>query len=131
MNMKIGQRLQTIREGRKMSQSEFADILSVSQSTYSRLERGETHVSIEELTRIAETLDIPIYELLPESTNFHQTNSDRGAGVIFGNYIVNMGNSEAIKSLEEENRSLAVKNGHLEEKIRLLEKQIEILEKKG
>ena len=132
MNMKIGQRLQSIREDRKMSQSEFADILSISQSAYSRLERGETHVSYDEIMRYAEILNVPIYELLPETSVFQMSNSGQGAaGITFGNCIFNIGTDAAISALQEENKALAEKNKELENKIHLLEKQFEKPDKKG
>jgi len=129
MEIKIGEKLQSIREERKMSQEDFADILSMSQSKYQRLESGITHARIDEIAHIAEVLDIPVLELLPETAIFKQTNTDQSSGNILGNYIVNKGISESVKALEEENHLLLQRNKHLEEKIRLLEKQIEIMEK--
>ena len=122
-NLTIGRRLQAIREDRKMSQAEFAEILSMSQSTYSRMEMGKTHIGFDELAHIAETLDVPIHELLPEASMFHLSNSGQGAASItFGNCIFHIGTDASVKALEEEKKAL-------EEKVRQLEKQLRQMDK--
>ncbi len=40
MKMKVGQRLFTAREERKLTQAEMAEMLNVSPSTYARIERN-------------------------------------------------------------------------------------------
>ena len=109
-------------EDRKMSQTDFADLLSMSQPAYSGLERGITHIKLDEISHIAEVLDIPVHELLPETSFLNHPNSGNGSGITFGNCNFYIGTDVSVKAREEEKKSL-------EEKIRLLEKQIEIMEK--
>jgi transcriptional regulator with XRE-family HTH domain len=127
MKLKVGHKLQTIREDRKMSQAEFASILAMSPSAYARLERGETQATIDELLRYAESLGVSVNELLPDTLTFHNHNNGKGAGVIFGNYIVNVSSTEQTKILELENERLGLTNKHLQEKIALLEEQVRML----
>jgi transcriptional regulator with XRE-family HTH domain len=84
MKLKIGDRLLAIREERKLSQSELADLLEISQSTYSRIEKNDASVAFEKLATFADALQIPIQELLPETLSIR--NHTEGYGCVnFGN----------------------------------------------
>jgi len=114
MKIKIGYKLLNIREDRKMSQHEMADFLSMSPSSYARLERNETCIALDELSRISESLNIPIQELLPEIFSIHI--SHNGHGLIFGNITYNntyLNSSEYIKELELKLKLYEEKNDSL------------------
>ena len=72
--MQIGYKIKKIRDDRKFSQSEMAELLGISQSAYSRLERDETPVVLNELVRYAKTLNVPIQEFLPDTLNIQSVN---------------------------------------------------------
>jgi transcriptional regulator with XRE-family HTH domain len=118
MRFRIGHKLQTIREKGKLTQQEIAELLGLSTSAYARLERNETTPDFEQITKFSQALDIPIQEFLPDTVVFHNYNHGRGAGVIFGNYIVNVQGNEHIRELEEENLKLKTRLEALEEQLR-------------
>lgn len=117
MKIKVGDKLQHFRTERNMSQQEFADLLTLSPSAYARLERNETQADFESVLRFAHVLNVPIQEFFPESLVFHNKNHGTGAGVIFGNYIVNVNKDEYTSRLEQE-------NSLLQEKLILMETRI-------
>lgn len=88
MKTKVGHKLLQIREERKMTQSDFANFLNIPITSYAHIERNEAYVDFEKLTDIAERLDVPINELLPDTISIHNHNiNDRGVsggGVFFG-----------------------------------------------
>ena len=117
MKMKVGAKLHLFRQERHKTQEEFADLLGMSPSAYARLERNETQADFESVLRYANILGVPVQEFFPESLVFHNKNEGTGAGVIFGNYIVNVNKDEYTTRLEQE-------NSLLQEKITLLEARI-------
>ena len=115
MKLRIGSKLLSIRDERRLSQEEMAELLSLSTSTYARIERNETSVEFEKLTSIAEALQVPIHELLPETIAITSKidNSGYGGGVIFGNQYFYTSETDRVKellreiaALKEENQSL-------------------------
>lgn len=54
MNNSIGQKLQTLRKGRKLTQAEMADRLGLTRCTVSNYECGRRSPHLSELKRIAE-----------------------------------------------------------------------------
>ena len=55
------------REEAKVSQEAIAFKLGISQAAYSKIERGDTKIKVDQLYSIADYLDISIYEILPPS----------------------------------------------------------------
>ena len=105
-----------VREDRKMTQSEMADFLGLSQSAYSRMERNEVSAELEDLFSYARKLNVPIQEFLPETMAIHN-NSDNGqVGFVIGNFY-NYGDKE----LEHQNEILKNKVEQLETRIKDLE----------
>jgi transcriptional regulator with XRE-family HTH domain len=102
--MKIGSRLAEARRQKDINQTDMADLLGVTTPTYSRLERNETSIDINQIVRFAEILDIPIQEFLPETVALHNTNNQSSqGGLIFGNiYTYNYSDKE----LQQENNLL-------------------------
>jgi transcriptional regulator with XRE-family HTH domain len=113
MKLKIGNRLNAIRAEKNLSQLEMSEVLGISASAYSRLERGETSIEFEDLVRFATALDIDVQDLLPETLRINNHNNSNQSGLIFGNiynyYSANeqsLGLQSRLESLEYENRNL-------------------------
>jgi len=100
MKLKLGSRLGSIREERKLSQEAMATLLAMSTSSYSRLERGETTISFEELPRLASALGLGVQDLLPDTLSIHNNNNTNQSGLIFGNIYNYYDNNEHAKQLE-------------------------------
>jgi len=70
-----------------MSQEAMADLLSISLSSYQRLEKGETTVSFKDLPRIESVLDLGVQDLIPDTLSIYSNNNE--SGLIFGNVTIN------------------------------------------
>ncbi|MGJ1322874.1 helix-turn-helix domain-containing protein [Sphingobacterium faecium] len=64
---KIGTFIREKRETLKISQEAVAYHLEMSQAAYSKIERNETKIKVDQVYKIAEYFGISIYELLPPS----------------------------------------------------------------
>ena len=127
MKMKIGNKLFSTREERKLTQNEMADLLGLSASAYSRLERNQVSSELEQIAQFAEILNVPIQDFLPETLTITNKDNDHGhVGVLIGNFY-NYGNEK----LAQENEVLREKNKILEGKIKDLEEIIELLKKQN
>lgn len=63
--VKIGKKIRAMRKLKGFSQEGFAMEAELGRTYYGRVERGEQNISIQNLIRIAITLHIEVYELLP------------------------------------------------------------------
>ncbi|WDF67532.1 helix-turn-helix transcriptional regulator [Sphingobacterium oryzagri] len=66
-NHEIGTHIRKTRENLKVSQESVAFALDMSQAAYSKIERNETKLKVEQLYKIADHLGISVYDLLPPS----------------------------------------------------------------
>ena len=111
MKIKIGSKLLKIREERVATQEEMAHLLGMSPSSYARLERGETSLPFEDLSRVAQVLNIPIYEFLPDTFTVHQSpHHSQHSGMNFGNVYNYYDRTEYTKELELKLKQLENEN---------------------
>lgn len=116
MKLRVGTKLNLIRTEKMLSQDQIADLLGLSTSAYSRLERNETAVDIDNLTRYSKLLDVPIHEFLPETFQINNNNSGQG-GLVFGNFYYYASGSEQISVLHEKISKLEDENMELKKHI--------------
>ncbi len=64
INDKTAAKIKEIRESKNINQAKFAKMLDLSSSAYSRLENGETQITLHILEKIADKLNVPFFELL-------------------------------------------------------------------
>lgn len=64
--MKTHEKIRLIRELRKWSQEDMAEKLELSINGYSKIERGETQLTVPRLQQIAEILDIDVNRLIQD-----------------------------------------------------------------
>lgn len=62
--MKVNEKIRFLRENNNWSQEEMAEKLGMSTNGYSKIERGETHLTISKLEKIVAVLGIDILELM-------------------------------------------------------------------
>jgi transcriptional regulator with XRE-family HTH domain len=81
----IGERIRIARQAKSLSQQNIADALELSLSAYGALERGSVkEIGIVRLQEISGVLEIPLAQLLPETT--HNTlNVQTQTGGVAGN----------------------------------------------
>lgn len=65
-DVEIGRRIRKIRKEKGLTQVQLAEMVLVSGSSITRLEKGETMVSVFTLRAIAKVLDVPVSWLLEE-----------------------------------------------------------------
>lgn len=66
INEEFGNILHKYRNARHMSQEQFAELCDISFAYYGRLERGEHSVTLDTCKKIADALNVPIYELFQD-----------------------------------------------------------------
>ena len=91
MNSTIGNKLKKLRKNRSWSQEHVAELLSLSQSSYARIESGESHSWASHLEKICE-----VFEILPEDLV-------KNENVIIGNIGTNngVGYAKVVNQLSE------------------------------
>lgn len=66
INVQFGNVLRRIREGRHLSQEQFAELCGISRAYYGRIERGEHSVTLELCQRISEATGISFTKLFED-----------------------------------------------------------------
>lgn len=66
INVALGNVLRKYREGRKLTQEEFAELCNISRAYYGRAERGEHSLTVETCQLIADALNIRLADLFTE-----------------------------------------------------------------
>lgn len=116
----LGTKLRKLRDNKKMSQSEIANMLGVSQSAYNKWEADQAKPNTDNLVRIAELHETSIYELLDEKSVI-QNNTDQASGTIHHNNTVTINNN-----LSEELVDTIFKNQ--EQIFKMIEVQTKLIE---
>ena len=120
----LGQKLKDIREKMGLNQTEFGEMLGKSRSAYQALENNQTSPPFEEIKRIAEVLQIPVHDLVPELISFTNQQNSGHIGVMF---VETMTIQTYNASTDDTHRDLTAENTILKEKIALLEEQNRLL----
>lgn len=118
------QNIKRIREQKGISQDYMAMELGISQSTYTKLERGEVNLYVDRLLKIAKVLNIGLARIFDENANnsFNVNTYDTSSN--FNQVIENQFNDskELIKKLQN---TLESENQHLKEEVVFLRKLVE------
>lgn len=104
MKISIGEKLLTIREDRRLTQVEMADVLGISPSAYQRIEKNIVSPTIEQALSFSDKLGIGILDLLPETLSIQNRPDNQSGGVVFGNQTINYyyGIEKAIAAKDKE-----------------------------
>ena len=116
--MLIGQKIKKIRELKNFTQTHLASELGITQSAYSKMELGETEVSLIRLHKIAEIFGMSPEEIMifNEQMIFNVMHNQTGNG-----FVINKGVSDNEKKLYEDQIA------HLKEEINYLKKVLDKL----
>jgi transcriptional regulator with XRE-family HTH domain len=81
---KLGERVKNLREEKNYTQDFIAGKLGVTQKAYSKIEAGETRMSVDHLLKIAEILETTVGSILQtEGGNvYNNFNTHNGEGII-------------------------------------------------
>ena len=121
--MLIGNKLRKLRMEKGYSQEYLAEVLEISQKTYSNKENNKSSISIDTLRKIAKEYKIEIFELLTDEKVIIQKNSLNESDNFQGGIIINHISKELINQMKE-------RIDELKETISDKNKQIEFLEKR-
>lgn len=66
INMQFGHILRKIREGRQMTQEEFAEFCGISRAYYGRIERGEHSATLELCQKVSEATGLSFVEIFED-----------------------------------------------------------------
>lgn len=83
-HMELHNKIKFIRLSKNLTQGYIADELKIDVANYSRLERGETSISIERLQKITELLEVDITDL------FRKDNTEIIREVPLENYLISI-----------------------------------------
>lgn len=78
MNTLVGELVHQHMWRGKVTQTAIANVLGISQPAVARKLRGDRPFSVDELLNVAEFLNVPITEFLPNAGNPHQGGPDGG-----------------------------------------------------
>ena len=119
--MNVIENIKTIRKNKGISHDAMAVNLGISQTSYTKLEQGETKLSVERLQKIAKILDVSLGELLeiePQSVHQEIHNNESVTATAISN--------QKIENLYQENREVYEKLiAAKDEQIALLNKLLE------
>ena len=82
MNLVMGQVIQHHRKGKELKQADFAKALGITQSAYSRLERGESTFSFTQLLRMAPLCGVSADRLVEQAMTTSKALDRLGVHVI-------------------------------------------------
>jgi len=118
--MNVIENIRTIRKNKGVSHEAMALNLGISQTAYTKIERGETKLTVERLQKIAEILEVKLGDILElEPQSFHQE--------IHNNKTVTAISNQKIETLYQENRDVYEKLlDSKDEQISLLKKMLEV-----
>ncbi len=122
--MVIGNKLRRLRIEKGYSQEYLADVLAISQKTYSNMENDKSSITIDTLKKIAEEYKIDLIELLSDDKVIVQNNSSREINSFQVGIIINHMSEELLNQMKERIEELKLtiydKNNHIE----LLQKRL-------
>ena len=81
---KIGERVKNVREQRNFSQQYVSSKLGISQKAYSKIETGETKLSVDNLLKLSEILETSVTDLLESVGNavYNNLGTHTGEGIV-------------------------------------------------
>ena len=119
--IKIGSKLRKLRMEKGYKQEYMAEVLEISQKTYSNMENDKSSISLDTLKKIAQEYKIDLLELLKDDKVVIQNNSSNDTSTFNG--VIYNHSDELIHQLKER---IAVKDKTILD----LTKRIEQLEKR-
>jgi len=91
----VGTQIRLLRKARKLSQEQLAERADLHYSMIGSVERGERNITIENLSKIAKGLNVPIRELFPA----HSSQSESARELVALLAIADQTTSELILSV--------------------------------
>ena len=123
MTTAVANKIRNLRKAKGYSQEEVAERLSISQSAYARIERGESHSWAAHLEKLSE-----IFEVKPEDLLSDDINNFNSLDQLGGFAFQNVGTINTINSLSEKLiEQYEVRIAELKEEVTSLKEEIKLL----
>lgn len=100
----VGEKIKKIRELRNFTQDYMANRLEMTQAGYSKIERGQTDLSMSKLDEIAKVLEVPVEDIITfdQQKFFNSFNNSNIEGSNNGSVVNINGMTQDIKKLYED-----------------------------
>lgn len=121
--MNIGENIKSIREIKGLSQEVMSTELSMSQKTYSNIEKSGNNISYERIIKIAEVLEVTVTKILELNTEMILNSNHQNGG------INQLNNATSYNYVNEEQTKLYERI--IEEKDKLLAEKDRVIELLG
>lgn len=127
--MITGNKIRIARHLRKITVKEMAAKLDMDDSTYSRLERGETRLTEDRVERILQALEMSreFVEQLEEHINFNNTYTDNPNGNFVNTQYADFTNKESSQLLQQ---TIELLQKQIENQNKLIEAMFNVLSNK-
>lgn len=84
MTDSVAEKIRKLRKSKGFSQEELAEKLSISQSAYARMEKGESNSWVNHIQKLSEIFEIKPEELFSNDVNnLDQENTEQKGGMVF------------------------------------------------
>ena len=101
MTTAVANKIRNLRKAKGYSQEEVAERLSISQSAYARIERGESHSWAAHLEKLSEIFEVKPEELLSDDSNNFNNQEQKGGMAFQFVGTINTINSLSEKLIEQ------------------------------
>lgn len=123
MTTAVANKIRNLRKAKGYSQEEVAERLSISQSAYARIERGESHSWAAHLEKLSEIFEVKPEELLSDDSNNFNNQEQKGGMAFQFVGTINTINSLSEKLIEQ----YEVRIAELKEEVTSLKEEIRLL----
>ena len=123
MTTAVANKIRNLRKAKGYSQEEVAERLSISQSAYARIERGESHSWAAHLEKLSEIFEVKPEELLSDDSNNFNNQEQKGGMAFQFVGTINTINSLSEKLIEQ----YEVRIAELKEEVTSLKEEIKLL----
>lgn len=123
MTTAVANKIKNLRKAKGYSQEEVAERLSISQSAYARIERGESHSWAAHLEKLSEIFEVKPEELLSDDSNNFNNQEQKGGMAFQFVGTINTINSLSEKLIEQYEMRIA----ELKEEVTSLKEEIKFL----
>jgi len=123
MTTAVANKIRNLRKAKGYSQEEVAERLSISQSAYARIERGESHSWAAHLEKLSEIFEVKPEELLSDDSNNFNNQEQKGGMAFQFVGTINTINSLSEKLIEQ----YEVRITELKEEVTSLKEEIKLL----
>ncbi len=93
--MKINEKIKELREAHNWSQEDIAKKINIAPSSYAKIERGETRMTLERLEQFADIFDIEISQLIQTDHNPCFQFNENSNGYIYNNSHITKSDQQA------------------------------------